>query len=355
MALQVFNSDSIGPGIQANLGTDDLFVKAGVLLASTDGSSTISANGVGNILHIDGQVISDGLCLDLGFPDIGPQQINTYLGASSVVRSYGGTAIALFGADHTIEMQGKVFAEGLGLSLIGGDGSESFITNDGLISAGHTGVLVDTADYTTIENSGKIDGDVAGIWIQGTSGGIRIVNSGTIKGEQGIVNVSDSGIVIENSGLIRLGAQLGNEDDTYDGRFGRITGDLLAGTGDDTIKGGASDERFQGEAGRDLISGGGGADMFIYNVAGDSTLDSAGRDLITDFSHKSRDIIDFSNLIGGELDFVGKSHFSGADEIRFQIIGKSTFVYVNLDTDSEAEMAIQCSGKIKFVQSDFAI
>jgi hypothetical protein len=73
MALQVFNSDSIGPGIQANLGTDDLFVKAGVLLASTDGSSTISANGVGNILHIDGQVISDGLCLDLGFPDIGPQ------------------------------------------------------------------------------------------------------------------------------------------------------------------------------------------------------------------------------------------------------------------------------------------
>ena len=157
------------------------------------------------------------------------------------------------------------------------------------------------------------------------------------------------------SGLIRLGAILGDQADIYDGRLGRITGTLVAGAGDDTVKGDTSDESFEGGAGRDLLSGGAGADHFIYADAGDSTLEASGRDRITDFSHKSHDIIDFSTLIPGELDFVGKSQFSSIDEIRYQISGKSTFVYVNLDADPAAEMAIQFAGKIKFVQADFSI
>ncbi|UVC10324.1 calcium-binding protein [Rhizobium sp. TH2] len=356
MVMHIFNSDSIGAGIRAYLGQDDaLFVKSGVLVASTDGSTTIRAGGFGTVLHIDGQVISENLCLDIGTtaPSL---YMSIYLGESSVVRSYLGTAIALHFAEHTIEMHGKVFATLDGLQLSLGDGAESYIANAGTIDADLRGIFLETLDDVFLENTGMINGDTAGIWVQGTSGDVWITNSGTIKSStSGITNIGDGALHIENSGLIRLGAFLGDQSDIYDGRLGRITGTLVAGAGDDTVKGGTSDESFQGGAGRDLLSGGGGADQFIYVNAGDSTLEVSGRDLISDFSHKGRDIIDFSTLIPGELDFVGKSHFSGADEIRYQISGKSTFVYLNLDADPEAEMAIQFAGKIKFVESDFSI
>lgn len=356
MVMYIFNSDSIGAGIRAYLGQDDaLFIKSGVLVASTDGNTTIRAGGYGTALHIDGQVISYELCLEVGL--VAPSlHVSTYLGETSVVRSYLGTAIALNFAEHTIEMHGKVFATLDGLQLSRGDGAESYITNAGTIQANQRAIFLETLDDVFIENTGMISGDTAGIWVQGASGDVWIANSGTIKsGTSGITNIGDGALHIENSGLIRLGAVLGDQSDIYDGRLGRITGTLVAGAGDDTVKGGTSDESFEGGAGRDLLSGGAGADHFIYADAGDSTLEVGGRDRITDFSHKSHDIIDFSSLIPGELDFVGKSRFSGEDEIRYQISGKSTFVYVNLDADPEAEMAIQFAGKIKFVESDFSI
>jgi hypothetical protein len=357
MALQVVATNSVGTGTRVSLGTtDDLYVAAGVVIASTDGNYCIESTGTGQVVHVEGELATDSVygAVSLGLSNTAADA-ETYLGANSIVRNVTGGGVLLFGGAHTIELHGKVFAALYGVQLGGGTGAESFITNDGLISADDTGVFVQTTDYTTIENAGKIEGDLAGIWVQDSSAGIRIDNSGTIKGEQGIVNVSTSAIIIENSGLIRLGAQLGNEADTYDGSLGRITGDILAGTGDDTVIGGASTERIIGQAGADRLTGGGGGDQFIYESAGDSTLAAAGRDLITDFSLSEGDFLDLSSVIVDELEFVGKKQFTESDQVRYVTKGGTTTVLVNLDTDNTAEMAIRLTGKIHLEVNDFAL
>lgn len=355
MALQIVDTDIVTIGDIKSLGTtDDLYVKAGVLLGSTSASTCVTSTGVGQVVHIEGQLVSDFRCLELG-TDSAAAGNETYLGASSILRSFGEAAVLLRGGGHMFEAHGKIFAQIYAIAMQAGTGSDSALTNTGLLSAQDTGVFVDTSDVVTIENSGVIAGDLDGIWIQGSSGGVTIINSGTIKGAQGVVNVSTGSLTIENSGLIRRGAELGGQSDSYDGTTGRITGTLKARAGDDTIKGGVYDESFEGDAGKDLLTGGKGADMFIYVDAGDSTLGATGRDLITDFSRKNHDVVDFSTLIEGELDFVGKAQFSGENEVRYKISGGSTFVYVNLDSDSTAEMAIQFTGRIKFVEADFAL
>jgi len=355
MALQVFNSDSVGPGYQANIGTDDdLYVKAGVLLASTD-FAAVYGEGIGQSVHIDGTLVSVAGTIEWGPFSAIETGNDLLLGASSLLKCFGGAgsaAVLLTGGDWDIDMRGFVFSTGQGLQVADGTGADSTITNSGEISVALRAITILSADNFVIDNSGIVRGLGTAISASG-DGVVNLENSGKIVGN---VDGAGSGVLrIENSGVIKGIVQLGAQADIYDGQFGALKGAIEGGAGDDKIIGGTEKTRIQGDAGRDLITGGLGADLFIYNVAGDSTLDASGRDLITDFSHKSRDIIDFSTLIPGELDFVGKSHFAGADEIRFQVIGKSTFVYVNLDADQEAEMAIQCTGKIKFVQADFAI
>lgn len=358
MALQVFNTDTVSTGVIANLGTDDdLYVKAGVLLASTDASVVVSASGSGQTLHIDGQVVSDttfAISVDGGN--------HLYLGESSLVRSFNSDAINLAGSDTSIEMNGRVFADNYGLLLSGSGAAESDVTNTGTIFGRDTGCLFVTSDFVTLDNSGVISGS-AGVWTQG-SGNVSITNSGTIKGSStGITNLGTGTLSIENAGLIRLGIYLGSESDSYDGRLGRVIGTVEAGAGNDTIKGGTSNERFQGDTGRDILSGGAGADMFIYLAAADSTNAIAGRDLIGDFSHRSHDILDVSSIdarpaTGGDDDFsfVGTSAFSSTSgQIRYAIQGNSTFVYFNTDTDKAAEMTIELTGKIHLVASDFAL
>jgi hypothetical protein len=355
MALQVINSDLVGTGDQVTLGTDDdVYVAAGVVVASTDGNLCIAANGADHIVHVEGQLATDSYAIQLGLGNA-TVDCQTYLGTDSIVRSFGTVALALYGGGHTVEMRGKVFAEAYGVQLVEGTGVDSFVTNSGTISANDTGCYFETDDYVYLDNSGVIKG-VDGIYVSG-GGGMSIDNSGTIKGSlHGIETFGDAGAFnIANSGTIRLGAILSGVADIYRGQEGRITGDLVAGAGDDTIMGGAYGERFEGDAGRDIMTGGAGADFFIYVDDGDSTLHADGRDIIGDFSHRQRDIVDFSTLITGELDFVGKAQFSGDNEIRYKIIGQTTYVYVNLDNDSTAEMAIQFGGKIKFGETDFAL
>lgn len=337
MALQIITADLIGAGVQVSLNTDkEAFIAAGVVVANTDTASSnldyaIGSDVGGDTVRLMGTAVANGNTIFLGL-QASDSNHKVIVGETGHVVSFSLYAISFLGHDSRVENYGLIEGGG-GIEFNGDAGSApTTLINEGIIRA----------------VSGAIDGH----------GGedFRIENAGVIKGGEHSFHSDSSGnAIITNTGRMIGSIQFSSANDIYDGSLGTVRGQISGGGGDDTIAGGDEKNRFQGDAGGDLLTGGASADIFIYVDAGDSTLDPDGRDLITDFSHKSRDIIDFSALISGELDFVGKAHFTGADEIRYQISGKGTTVFVNLDVDAEAEMAIQFAGKIKFVESDFAI
>lgn len=95
----------------------------------------------------------------------------------------------------------------------------------------------------------------------------------------------------------------GNDDDFLFGQAGsdKLEGgagaDLLdGGAGTDTLTGQAGSDRLIGGTGRDTLTGGIDADTFVFNP-GDSSLNSANYDRITDFE-TGADKIDFSFVSG---------------------------------------------------------
>lgn len=97
----------------------------------------------------------------------------------------------------------------------------------------------------------------------------------------------------------------GNDDDFLFGQAGSDTleggagADLLdGGAGTDILKGQAGIDRLVGGTGKDTMTGGADADAFVFNP-GDSSLNSANYDRITDFE-TGVDTMDFS-FVGGPL------------------------------------------------------
>lgn len=193
---------------------------------------------------------------------------------------------------------------------VGGGAFFAFsLVNSGLIKAS-----------TTVPAQGW----TAGLYLHGDSTG-TIVNSGTIRGEYAVWEVSESSVVggmrIENSGLIdgriilNHGADtilntgrivgtvdLGFDDDVYDGATGSVTGSTSGGEGSDRLTGGVQTEHFLGGAGDDILKGGGGADMleggsgadlFLFGAASDSS--ASAMDHILDFQ-SGLDKIDLRGL-----------------------------------------------------------
>ena len=72
--------------------------------------------------------------------------------------------------------------------------------------------------------------------------------------------------------------------------------DLLnGGSGNDTLVGGAGNDTLIGGLGKDVMTGSAGKNVFVFVSAKDSSVDKAGRDVITDFK-SGQDKIDLSAL-----------------------------------------------------------
>ena len=95
-------------------------------------------------------------------------------------------------------------------------------------------------------------------------------------------------VVIDLSGTADT-AKRGSEKDTLIG----IEGALGSG-GNDTFKGDALNNEFQGKAGKDIMTGGGGRDTWDFNDVADSPA-GAGRDVVTDFA-PGQDVVDLAGI-----------------------------------------------------------
>ena len=128
--------------------------------------------------------------------------------------------------------------------------------------------------------------------------------------------------------------------------------DVLFGLdGNDSLDGGAGNDLLVGGAGRDTLTGGAGADRFRFENRLDSSGDATDR--IVDFQ-SGIDKIDLSGLDDGGLVFIGKKGFSGrGDEVRFTKTNTMTFVEIDLDGDTVADMQIEFNGSMNLLATDF--
>ncbi|MEO9682585.1 MAG: calcium-binding protein [Tateyamaria sp.] len=172
-------------------------------------------------------------------------------------------------------------------------------------------------------NTGVIDGDV---WTG--AGDDLIENSGFQSAAiTGHLNTGAGDDVVENTGDIDR-VSLGNGDDLFLGfNGGGTVGQISAGTGNDTVRGHASNDVVFGGNGRDLIQGIGGDDSLFGGNGADLLQGANGEDLLvggqgsdTLLGGRDTDELQGGNgtdrLVGGRGDDV-LSGGSGADTFIF--------------------------------------
>ena len=138
---------------------------------------------------------------------------------------------------------------------------------------------------------------------------------------------------------------MGASDDDIVGWGGNDS--FFGGQGDDTLISGGGDCILTGGQGRDRLFGGSGSDHFIYNAVRDSGYGAS--DQISNFS-VGRDVIDLSRIESGAADgaftYIGASAFTAAGQVRAVESGGWTYVLINTDGTTTAEMEIRMAGVV---------
>jgi Ca2+-binding RTX toxin-like protein len=217
------------------------------------------------------------------------------------------TAISLDDGGNTIMNAGRI-SSGVGSGIFIGGAGSNVVVNSGTINAAEKCVSI-LGTGNTLHNSGTLEGRNSFVAV---SIGGSVTNSGTIRGGVGIQfenfganSLNNSGTIaafsgiavggsaqvetILNTGLITtmnpVAIVLSGGDDTYDGRLGRVVGEVRGGIGNDTLLGGLFVDVFRGEGNNDTFNGGGGADFLDGGDGNDRfELGADGSDVIGDAS-----------------------------------------------------------------------
>ena len=337
MALTIQSTDLIttaGTAFTVAANGDDLFLRQGVLIASTRGDGIRSGND-DNTITIAGDVFatSTGIEMDGDRATVVITSTGSVLATGDTAGNFGG--IELGGVDCVLLNAGEVSStEGIGVTLNGNNGyihntgsiysasqavfmglfgkSDGRLVNDGVISTAGAfaslsdrygnGVFTEGAN-TQITNTGEIStsyDDGAGVRISfgGTNSSVlnigsivastgfgvdfdiasSLINAGTIFG--GVNSVSGSNQVdsVINRGLMIGDVDMGDDNDLYYGRYGAVEGDIFLGAGNDTASGGAEGERIEGGDGIDRIFGFGGDDNLFGDEGNDVLRGGDGND-----------------------------------------------------------------------------
>jgi glucose/arabinose dehydrogenase len=158
-------------------------------------------------------------------------------------------------------------------------------------------------------------------------------------------------------------------NDMLKGSTGHNT--LRGGAGNDSLSGNAGDDRIYGDAGRDTIlgssgkdwlSGGSGADVFRWQSIGTIGSVLSRADVVRDFSQASQDHLDLTRIDANALRsgnqafaFIGKSDFTAAGQVRYEVTRSEAQVFLNTDADLDAEGIIRLIGTRSLKSGDFLL
>ncbi|GHC62228.1 calcium-binding protein [Neogemmobacter tilapiae] len=276
MATKKVLGSLVGSGVQLTVGgTTDVVVGPNGLIDSDD-SYAISMTGSNQTLTISGMVRSSGDdTIKFGDQDSDRNHVVIIEKSGFVVGDYD-DALSFTSKNFTVINKGTI----TGLYPIYGSNSENSavkINNSGSITATYSSAIYVSGDdegLVTINNTGRIyayDEDAVDI----STIGLKLVNSGTIVSlDDNSVSASTANDSVVNKGKLVGNVSLDNGNDLYDGRLGRIVGDIYGGDGNDRLLGGnmaealygdEGNDRIQGGGGRDELYGGGGNDSFVFN------------------------------------------------------------------------------------------
>lgn len=316
----------------------------------------------------------------------------------------------------TVVNSGYAFGEDFGFRIFGSDSSVAYsITNTGTLGGNILAVRAGSGQDEVI-NAGQIIGDidmgqgndvfdgrggtVLGKVIGGLGDDMYIVDDETLQlfefndegtdevnslvnwklgegfedlvllggGDLRGVGNDENNVIFGNEGDNLIRGRAGNDildggagDDWILGHAGGDTlrgGDdddmLIGGGGKDKIYGDGGDDVLKGGNGLDRLWGGDGLDTFVFNRVGHSTNDT-NADVIKDFASGS-DLIDFSDLIAGDLTYLGNGSFTGgAAEVRWVINSTNVILRVDADGDGSADMKVVLEGIASLTEADFIL
>lgn len=157
------------------------------------------------------------------------------------------------------------------------------------------------------------------------------------------------------SGVEGVEGSILNDSLSGDAGANRLSGgggnDFLFGRdGNDVLSGGDANDIITGGRGADVLSGGNANDIFVF-ADGDIGATPDAADRITDFGTAS-DLIDLSGVDadatrGGDqaFRFLGTRAFTGnAGELRYQVVGNTTWLAADVDGDGEADGYLALDG-----------
>ena len=169
-----------------------------------------------------------------------------------------------------------------------------------------------------------------------------------------VVSFLDYTLVANVEKLDLIGeARIGTGNELANTLTGNVYGNTLSGMdGADTLI---------GAEGADTLTGGAGADSFVFRM-GDSGLDAANRDVVTDFVHGPDRIdlrqIDAIAATGADdaFVFIGNGAFTGvAGQLRYEAFAGGVTVMVDTDGVGGADLTIDVLGQIALVATDFLL
>jgi Ca2+-binding RTX toxin-like protein len=241
---------------------DTVWIAPSVMVrASGAGEAGIRGDFSGHMVTIFGTVASiDYIAIRLGNDTTAPGHTLDIREGGQVVSFYFGTyGVQLWGVGTVVKNAG----------LIHGDASGLTLTGNGL------------ATTSTVSNSGTIE-TRAGIALNHAGNDSMVVtNSGLITTGSTSAFAGGSGVdTINNSGRIAGNILLGGGNDRYSGAIGRVDGTVFGSSGDDVIIGGARNERFEGGNDNDTLSGSGGIDTLLGDDGLDTLNGGIGNDIL---------------------------------------------------------------------------
>ena len=292
---------------QVTLGTSDSVFVAEDVTVAVSGNSAIFATGAGQQAIIAGTVVSDWdtiLFWGSSYELATNHTVRIEYGAD--VRSFArfGAAVAFAGSNNDLRNEGYISSESYAVWYNSANlETDSQLVNRGTIEAVGTAIIRAEFQAETL----------------------RLVNSGTIIGSvaygattSGIVNIDQ----ITNTGAITGNIDLFGGADIYDGRLGRLDGDVFGGAGADKLfggidadmlDGGADADLLNGGAGADVMKGGGGSDIYYVDNAGDVVDETGGDGIDRVYSTRTFSLADTVHTKGTveHLTLTGTANLNG--------------------------------------------
>ncbi len=249
----------------------------GWVLSNT--GSIVSANGHGivnndafhdSVITVAGNIVANSMYRD-GILSNG-SSATIKVEAAGTIHAYSG--IAIYGDKTTVQNQGQITAERLGIYV---NADDAWVLNDGAINANVGVYFENTHGNSAFGNTGTITAD-RGFVVQNGDADITLGTKSFIDAKSVGIDLSESSASpngIANDGLIKsadIAIKGGSASDRIE-NTGTIEGKIILGDGDDMFdnRGGTID---------DAVDGGAGNDFYVFGETKFAIIDSGGNDTI---------------------------------------------------------------------------